>query len=99
MATGLPVVTTPVSGIPEIVVDGRNGLLVPERDAAALAAAIGGLLDDPVRRAAIGAAARATICDCFDSSTTTRALLRLFEAEVGVVASAGPLGVPSAVQA
>lgn len=82
MAMGIAIVTTDVSGIPEIVRDGHNGVLVPERDAPALAMALEKLLADPDRRRAIGAAARATICDCFDSSVTTRALLQLFEREM-----------------
>jgi colanic acid/amylovoran biosynthesis glycosyltransferase len=40
MATGLPVVSTAVSGIPELVIDGRTGLLAPEKDAVALADAL-----------------------------------------------------------
>jgi colanic acid/amylovoran biosynthesis glycosyltransferase len=47
MALGAPVVSTPVGGIPEIVVDGRTGLLVPERDPEALADALQRLLADP----------------------------------------------------
>ena len=46
-ASGVPVVATPVGGIPENVVDGETGLLVPPRDSAALAAAISRLLEDP----------------------------------------------------
>ena len=46
-AAGVPVVATPVGGIPENVVDGETGLLVPPRDPAALAAAINRLLEDP----------------------------------------------------
>ncbi len=46
-AAGVPVVATPVGGIPENVVDGETGLLVPPRDPAALAAAINRLLNDP----------------------------------------------------
>jgi glycosyltransferase involved in cell wall biosynthesis len=45
-AAGVPVVATPVGGIPETVVDGETGLLVPTRDPAALAAAIRRLLED-----------------------------------------------------
>lgn len=80
MAMSLAVVTTDVSGIPEIVADGVNGVVVPERDAAALAQAIGGLLADPERRQRLGAAARETICTRFDSRRTTLALQSLFVA-------------------
>ena len=61
MATGLPVVSTKVSGIPELVADGENGLLVRPDDATALAAAMRRLLDDDALRARLGAAARATV--------------------------------------
>jgi glycosyltransferase involved in cell wall biosynthesis len=57
MAAGTPVVTTAVGGLPELV-DGA-GLLVPPGNAAALAAAVAGLLDDPVEAARLGAAGRA----------------------------------------
>jgi glycosyltransferase involved in cell wall biosynthesis len=46
-ATGLPIVATPVGGIPEIVTHERTGLLVPPRDAEALAGAILRVLQDP----------------------------------------------------
>jgi glycosyltransferase involved in cell wall biosynthesis len=91
MAMGLPVVTTAVSGIPEIVDDGRNGVIVPPADVAALAGRIGDLLDDPALRRRLGAAARQTICDRFDSRRTTLALQALFE---GV--GAGPHVAPGA---
>ena len=55
---GLPVVATHMGGIPEIVVDGETGLLVPPRDPAALAEALRTLLLDPERRRALGGAAR-----------------------------------------
>jgi colanic acid/amylovoran biosynthesis glycosyltransferase len=47
MATGLPVVSTAVSGIPELVVDGHTGLLAPEQDAVALADALERLHREP----------------------------------------------------
>jgi glycosyltransferase involved in cell wall biosynthesis len=46
MRMGVPVVSTAISGIPELVRDGETGILVPPRDAAALAEAIRRLLDD-----------------------------------------------------
>ena len=59
MLSERPVVASAVSSIPEIVVDGETGRLVPPDDAAALAAAVGDLLDHPARAAAMGAAGRA----------------------------------------
>ena len=56
MAAGLPVVATDVGGTAEAIEDGRTGLLVPPRDSAALAAAVGVLLDDAPRRQAMGRA-------------------------------------------
>ena len=53
-----PIVATGVSSIPEIVLDGETGLLVSPDDPEALAEAIGVLLDDPARAAAMGAAGR-----------------------------------------
>jgi glycosyltransferase involved in cell wall biosynthesis len=61
MALGLPVVSTPVDGIPELVVDGVTGVLTPPGDAPALAAAIGSLLGDAGRRRALGEAGRARV--------------------------------------
>ena len=54
MAAGLPVVATRVGGNPEVVVDGDTGRLVPPRDPAALAAAIGELLSDRARARRMG---------------------------------------------
>ena len=53
-----PSVATRVGGIPEVVEDGRSGLLAPAGDTAALAAAVQDLLDHPERRRQLGAAAR-----------------------------------------
>lgn len=58
MAAGLPVVSTPVGSIPDVVAPGENGLLVPVRDAGALAHALRTLVADPALRARIGARAR-----------------------------------------
>ena len=58
MAAGKPLVATRVGGLPELVHDGRNGLLVEEKSASELASAILGLVGDAGLRARLGAAAR-----------------------------------------
>jgi glycosyltransferase involved in cell wall biosynthesis len=59
LASGAPVVATTAGGIASAIDDGRSGLLVAERDPKALASAIGALLADPDRRAALGREGRA----------------------------------------
>jgi glycosyltransferase involved in cell wall biosynthesis len=66
MAAGLPVISTRVSGIPELVDDGVSGRIVEQRDAAALADAIAALLADPALRDAYAAAGRAKVEREFD---------------------------------
>jgi D-inositol-3-phosphate glycosyltransferase len=56
MACGVPVVASAVGGQIDSVVDGVTGVHVPPRDPAALAMALGTLLDHPERRARLGAA-------------------------------------------
>ncbi len=58
MACSLAVVATPVGAIEEAVQRGRTGLIVPPRDATALAAALGALMEDSARRTAMGRAGR-----------------------------------------
>ncbi len=58
MASGLPVAATRVGGLPEAVVPGQTGWLVPPRDVRALAAAIGQVLGDPAAGRAFGRAGR-----------------------------------------
>jgi glycosyltransferase involved in cell wall biosynthesis len=58
MAAGRPVVATPMGAIPDVIVPGETGDLVPPRDPAALAAAIRRLAADPAARARYGAAGR-----------------------------------------
>ncbi len=82
MAMGLPVVSTGVSGIPELVRAGRDGVIVGERDAGALADALHELLQDPQRRQRLGEAARARVLDIFDAKTTTVELRTLFAREI-----------------
>jgi len=59
MAAGLPVVASAVPGLEEVVLEGQTGFLVPPGDAAALAARLGQLADDPGLRSSFGAAGRA----------------------------------------
>jgi glycosyltransferase involved in cell wall biosynthesis len=61
MAAGLPVIATAVGGLPEVVTDGENGLLIPPRDAGALAGALERLLSDPAWAQHLGANARAYV--------------------------------------
>lgn len=61
MAAGKAIVASSVGGIPETVRDGDNGILVPPRDGAALAAALAGVLGDAPLRARLAERARATI--------------------------------------
>lgn len=58
MGCGRPVVASGIGGVPEQVVDGENGRLVPARDAEALGEALADLLGDPGRRLAYGEASR-----------------------------------------
>ena len=66
MAHGLAVVVTPVGAVPEAIVDGETGVLVPVCDSVRLAEAIRRLLDDPALRRRLGANARARFCEAFD---------------------------------
>ncbi|HKX30954.1 MAG TPA: glycosyltransferase family 4 protein [Blastocatellia bacterium] len=78
MAMELPVVSTRISGIPELIEHRVNGLLAPQKDAPALAAAIAELLDDSDLRRRLGRTARTTVCRDFDSSRNIRELRALF---------------------
>jgi colanic acid/amylovoran biosynthesis glycosyltransferase len=78
MATGIPVVSTPVTGIPELVTDGENGLLVPERDVAALAKALEALIQDRDLRISMGHSARERVAKEFDSRRTAPQLASVF---------------------
>ena len=65
MACGCAVVASRTGGIPEILADGVDGLLVPPGDALALSEAIARLLKDPKFRLALGRRARQTVCERF----------------------------------
>ena len=78
MALGLSVVSTNISGIPELIEHGVNGLLAPQKDARALAGAIAQLLDAPALRRELGARGREKVCRSFDAESNITALHRLF---------------------
>ena len=65
MAAGLPVIATAVGGLPEVVEDGATGLLIPPRDAAALARALTRLLADPAWAKTLGDQARLHVREHF----------------------------------
>ncbi|MCI0422313.1 MAG: glycosyltransferase, partial [Acidobacteria bacterium] len=78
MAMQLPVVSTRHSGIPEVVEDGVNGLLVPPADEVALAEALADLLDDPDSRQQFGHKGRQKVIEHFDVEQNVKRLLAEF---------------------
>lgn len=82
MAMELPVVSTGISGIPELIEDRINGLLVPQKDAGALAQALEELLNDPKLCRNLGLAARLTVCWNFNSRDNILTLKDLFQASL-----------------
>jgi glycosyltransferase involved in cell wall biosynthesis len=81
MSFGLPVVVTRVGGVPEVVTDGAEGLLVPPSDAGALASALGALLADSPRRQKMGEAARTRALRDYALSTMADRYERLYRGE------------------
>ncbi len=61
LSVGVPVVSTAVGGVPEVVTDGENGLLVPPGDPESLAAAIRRILEEPGLRDRLAAAAKPSV--------------------------------------
>lgn len=91
MAMGLPVVATPVGAIAEIFEDGRSGLLVPVRDAAALEAALRRLIESPALRLEMGRCARERVDALFSFDAVIAQLVAIYRdtlAEADL--SAGP---------
>ena len=79
LACGVPVISTPVTGIPEVVRDGVNGLLVPQGDAAALTGAIHQCMCEPSLLQQLSAAARPSVLADFDQNQTAARLHALFQ--------------------
>jgi glycosyltransferase involved in cell wall biosynthesis len=79
MACGRPVINTRLeSAVPHVSLDGLTGLTVPPGDPVALAAALRALLDDPARRAAMGAAAHQRVREEFGAEPMARRTLELY---------------------
>jgi glycosyltransferase involved in cell wall biosynthesis len=78
MAMEIATVSTCVSGIPELIEDGVSGLLVPEKDAVALANALQKLLEDDELRLRIGKNGRQKVIGEFDINQSTAQLAALF---------------------
>ncbi len=78
MAAGRPVVATRVGGVPDLIDDGVEGLLVPARDPQALARAIGQVLGNPQRARAMGERAKARQAREFDIEVMVRRLENLY---------------------
>lgn len=79
MSAGLPVVTTPEGGIPDMVRDGETGFLCPQRDAEATAACLERLLGDPGLRHRMGGQARKDYEARFTEACFERNLLAVLE--------------------
>jgi glycosyltransferase involved in cell wall biosynthesis len=79
MATRTACVSTNVTAIPEMITHGHDGVLVEPNDAAALAEAIAGLLDDPRRREELAGNARETMERRFDISNAVDRLIGIFD--------------------
>jgi glycosyltransferase involved in cell wall biosynthesis len=76
-------VVTPVGGIPAAIGDHDNGLLVPPRDPAALAAALASLLDDAALRLRLGRNARLTVLQRYSTEVVVGKLAALYRALAG----------------
>ncbi len=79
MAMEIPCVTTFITGIPELIRDGVDGLLVPPSDVEALAGAISKLMDDAVLRRELGKQGRARVMDKYDLQRNCARLAGIFQ--------------------
>jgi glycosyltransferase involved in cell wall biosynthesis len=94
MAAARPVVASHVSGMPLAIEDGVSGRLVPERDPAAIAAAVVEILTDPERARRLGAAARRRVEEELNWDAVAGIHDRLYRTAVG----AGAAGTPGAAR-
>jgi glycosyltransferase involved in cell wall biosynthesis len=83
MAMEVACVAPWITGIPELIRHGVDGLLVPAADVNALAEAIERLMDDASLRSALGRAGRARVLECYDLSRNTSRLCEIYTARLG----------------
>jgi glycosyltransferase involved in cell wall biosynthesis len=76
---GRPVVATPTGFVPELIIDGESGRLVPPRDAVALAAALADLLEAPALAAVLGAAGHRRVMAWQDRDAAVAAVVAVYE--------------------
>src|SRR4029079_15446191 len=79
MACAKPVIATRVGGIPEVVIDGQTGLLVPPNDVPALAHALGHLLRSAGLRDRLGRASRLAVQEKFNQRVAASRMLNVYE--------------------
>jgi glycosyltransferase involved in cell wall biosynthesis len=87
MAAGLPIAATAVGGLPEMIEDGRDGLLVPPDSPAALAAALARIAHEPGLAGRLGAAAARRSAD-FDAASAQRQIEAVYERALAPTARA-----------
>lgn len=83
MASGVPCVTTRITGIPELIRDGIDGLLVTPSDPQELADTLATLMDDPEAREEFGEAGRARVGEHYNLPQNVARLGRIFAARLG----------------
>ena len=91
-ASGMPVISTLHSGIPEVAPDGKVGFLVPERDVSALAERIGFLADHPEVWPGMGRAGRAHVVENYNCEKLSRQLVEIYRGTIDLPGS--PKGSP-----
>jgi glycosyltransferase involved in cell wall biosynthesis len=90
MACGVPVISTRMQGIPELIEDGVSGLLVEPRDVGGLAAAIRRLMDDRALAERLGRAGRARVVEHFDQARSVERLAALYRRQLEARATGLP---------
>ncbi|MFH1836928.1 MAG: glycosyltransferase family 4 protein [Candidatus Omnitrophota bacterium] len=79
MASGKACVASDIGGISELIIDGKDGILVPTRDPSSLAKGISRLLEDEVLRKTLGAKAREKAIENFSIVESTKKTIRVYE--------------------